>query len=707
MQPALRAAAAGFVAMITLCNAEAGSSVTAVQKVIELLTDMKAKAQQMKDAEAIKYAEFKQFCADTTRTKEQDIKDADALIEKLSAEIGKLESDTAELSAKIKKLGTSIEESQAKLKEAASRRDADHSSYQGELGDLTETVDALERAIRVLGKQNYDRKQAAEALLQVTSFTSIPETVQRTVAAFLEMQTGQDFITAEAPEASAYEFQSTSILDLLKKLHDEFDKQKTECEKGEINSRHAHEILSQDLHDQVEIATADREQATVQLQEKKKILAEDKKELKQTQTDRDNDAQYLKELKLECEEKGKSFDEKQDLRTEEVEAIQKAIDILSSDDVTGNAEKHLPAALMQQSKKATSFAHLRTISHEHEPSHNIRRALADFLKGEGHRLHSQRIGMLAERVAASSDPFAKVKQLINDLIQRLLEEANAESEHKGWCDKELGTNKITRSRLQDQMDDLTSKIDETDAFIIQSTERIAKLSKESEELTKAMEEATKLRVEEKAKNEETMQDAADAQRAVREATAVLKEFYAKASTATAFLQGPVKMGSEEWDALANPNFDGTIDKGHKQGMQTFGEKYTGMQAEGGGVLAMLEVIQSDFATLESETNAAEAEAMATYKDFMASSKKSLAVKAKESEMLTADKATSEEELSSTKKDLADSQDQMLASGRYYDKLVPTCVNTGVSYEKRAQAREDEIQSLKEALQILSGEDIAA
>lgn len=49
-----------------------------------------------------------------------------------------------------------------------------------------------------------------------------------------------------------------------------------------------------------------------------------------------------------------SFQEKQQLRTEEIEAIAKAVEILSSPDVMGNAEKHLalsqvrsPRALLQ------------------------------------------------------------------------------------------------------------------------------------------------------------------------------------------------------------------------------------------------------------------------------------------------------------------------------------------------------------------------
>merc|ERR1719214_141185 len=120
---------------------------------------------------------------------------------------------------------------------------------------------------------------------------------------------------------------------------------------------------------------------------------------------------------------------------------------------------------------------------------------------------------------------------------------------------------------------------------------------------------------------------------------------AKTQPAAALLARP-KMGSDEWGALANPNFEGTIDRGHKEGMQTFGDKYTGQQDEAGGVLAMLEIIMSDFANLEADTKAAEAEAAKAYRDFMNDASKDKAVKTKSIEMKTADKQATEAKLQS-------------------------------------------------------------
>jgi len=689
------------------------SSVTPVQKVIQLLQDMRLKAVAEKNAEAVEYAKFQQFCTDTISNKKREIEDDATLMESLSAEIGKLDSDVTTLGNKITDLKAEVVTAEKKIKETDEQREKDVAMYKAASQDYAESVDALGRAINVLSKQDYNRAQA-EGASMLQRGGALPESVRRAAMAVL-LETGSldepsEFLFRENPQAHGYEFQSTNIVDLLKKLKIEFTQKRSESEKEEINSRDAHKMISQDLHDQIEGATSDIADKTVLLEETKQLAAEKKGLLASTTADHDEAVVYLKDLEVECEEKGKSFEEKQDLRAEELKAIDKAIEILSSDSVSGASDTHLPASFIQRSAAKTALVQLR--GGDDDPRSETRKALMVFLAGEGKRLHSKSLGLLAEQ--AASNPFAKVKKMIDDLITKLLEETNSESEQKGWCDKELGMSEKTRTKLQSSIDGLTADIDQTKASLAQMSQRLAELGEELTELQKAKGEAIDLRNAEKTKNEATIKDAAEAQTAVASAVAVLKEFYEGAATATAFIQQPVgvpenkqgvAMGSVEWDSLANPDSEG-YDANHREGMQTFGKTYTGSQGMAGGVLAMLEVIASDFASLQAETESAEAEAEAQHKDFVAASDKSIAVDEKATEMLTNDSTEAESKIQSLTRDLKSTQDQMLAAERYYDKLKPTCVDTGLSYEDRAAAREEEIQSLQEALRILSGEDLS-
>merc|ERR1712060_245766 len=131
-----------------------------------------------------------------------------------------------------------------------------------------------------------------------------------------------------------------------------------------------------------------------------------------------------------------------------------------------------------------------------------------------------------------ADPFVKVKKMIKDLIVRLMEEAN----HKGWCDTELSTNEQTRKEKTAAVETLHAEIDELQASIAKLTEDIATLTQAVADLDAAMAKATQIRQEEKATNAATVKDAQDAQTAVAQAFTVLKDFYAKASEATSFVQ---------------------------------------------------------------------------------------------------------------------------------------------------------------------------
>jgi DNA repair exonuclease SbcCD ATPase subunit len=682
------------------------TGVAGVQKVIQMLGDMSAKAKQEKKDEEVAFAEFQTWCKMQIPATKKAIAQGGEEIELLSAEIAKLTKEAEVLGEEIAKLESDVSGYEAEKKEKEGQREKDHKAFIEESTDYGESLSALDRAISVIMSKSADKPGASAALLQLAEGERLPEKAKSMIAAFIgmmggdlakDMAPGMDY---EAPEANAYEFQGGGIVEMLKKLKDEFRGKLGECQKEEMNSKHAFDMIVTDLVDSIENSKATIEEKTLAKTRKQEKAASNKKELAETIECKKADEKTLSDMEVECEEKKLSFGEKQQLRTEEIEAIQQAIEILKSPDVAGSAGKHLDLA---QTKKASpTFAQLR--SADRNEGINVR--VRTFIAQEGNRLHSRDLALLAEKLAA--DPFAKVKKLIDDMITRLLNEANEDAQHEGFCDEEMGKNKVTRNKLSEDIDALEASVEEGKSTIMHLTDDVATLSKEVAELESSMVESTKLRKEEKATNKVTVEDAEAAQKAVAAATAVLKTFYEKAAMATGLLQmDRPKMGTDEWKSLANPNFEGgdkglkTGDSwGHTEGMQTFGEKYTGQQDEAGGVLAMLEVIASDFANLEAETKATEAASQTTYDDFMVEAKKNKATKEKKIEMNAADKASTQTKVEEDTKDLKGTQDELLAADRYYAKLVPQCIDKGMTFGERTKARESEIASLKQALKIL-------
>lgn len=669
----------------------ADRSDAAVAKVIQMLTDMLAKGQAALHSEQVEYSKFSVWCTSEKASLQKSIAGAGEQIEGLSATIGELGVQVSALTKEIAELNAQLESDEADMAATKAQREKDNAAFLAEQTDYSESISALERAITVLGKQNYDRP----ALLQLSESASLPQNVKNVLAAFVGMTS--DDSSQAPPEANAYEFQSGGIVSMLKKLLSEFSAKKEEIEKEEMNSVHAANMVVQDLTDSIAVAKKTISEKSVLKQSKLASSAEAKKELAQVETTKKEDEATLKDLTTECTEKDYSYEEKQVTRKEELQALEKAIEILDSEEARGGdyllglTQKNKGKALVQLSSSTES--------------EGIHRRVREFLRAQAERLHSKNLNLLAERISA--DPFGKVKTMIDEMITKLEQEAFADAEHEGFCDTEMGKSKITRAKLTETIDLLGASIEKGKADASRMAQEIATLTKEVSELDASMSAAAKLRKEEKDKNKQEVEDATAAKTATEAAMEVLKDFYSKASISTAFLQvsskkaSAIPVGSEEWDSLANPNFKGTVDTGHKAGMQTFGETFTGQQASAGGVLAMMEVIISDFANIILDSTSAEAEAAKAFKDFMAVSKKNKETKLKSIEMTTADKITVEGKVQSDTEDLKSTQDQLLAANRYYERLVPQCIDQGMTFKERTAARQEEIQSLKEALKLLS------
>merc|ERR1719421_2852230 len=101
---------------------------------------------------------------------------------------------------------------------------------------------------------------------------------------------------------------------------------------------------------------------------------------------------------------------------------------------------------------------------------------------------------------------------------------------------------------------------------------------------------------------------------------------------------------------------------------------------------MLEVILSDFARLQTETQESENSAASTYEAFMNESNEDVAVKSTEIEHKSGKKDTCTETIADLNKNLKLTQTELDKALDYYDKLKAECVDTKVSYGARSNAR---------------------
>jgi len=664
--------AVGTLALAMVSAVASGASVTPVQKVIELMEGMLQKGKTEKHNEEVQYAAYQQFCQDTSVEKQRTIKEAADSILQIQAEIQKNAADAKRLTKEVAGHDSDINTWTGDIQAAKKVRAQERVDFAKTHADYSESIDALERAIDVLKQQAHDRAQAA-SFVQVSALKRLkllPDEARRTIDEFLQEDQPSGLDVA-APEAYGYEFQSQGVVDMLAKLLDKFVAERTTLEKEEANKKHAFAVLIQDLEAQIEEATKDSSDKTQIKAKKLEAGASAKSDLKQTADMKDADEAYLSDLTATCDKKATDFTSRQALRAEELEAVAKAIEIIKGQAVSGNAAKHLPSFLH---RRGTSLAALRAEAQGRE----LLRA-ARFLQGRAGQLDSRVLAAAAERMAM--DPFAKVKRMLKDLLIRLMEEANEEADHKGWCDAELSTNEQTRKEKTDAVETLHADIDELEGSIAKLTEDIADLTTSVAELDKAMADATSLRQKESAENTQTGQDAQDAQTAVAQAITVLKEFYEKAGGATALVQ----------QQPAAPAI--------------FDAPYRGMADENGGVVGMLEVIEADFARLEADTKSSEVTAQKEYDTFMTDSKVDKAAKMKDIEHKTAKKQDENQASTTNKADLEGTQKELDAALAYFDKLKPSCVDAGVSYEDRVARRKQEIESLQGSLRILNGEDL--
>jgi len=442
-----------------------------------------------------------------------------------------------------------------------------------------------------------------------------------------------------------------------------------------------------------------------------------------------DDQQYIKDLTAKCELKSKEWDQRSQMRQDELTAISTAITIVSGKVKDKTSEKtvrlvQFPKKLLKTSapvresdddeiddilstEQATNFLQLQKPRHrmaqisaktqamdiseiekelvsQGSPAGAIRTKVVALLKARAMELKSDTLAMLAAKAAA--DPFVKIKKLIQELIERLLQEAADEGNHKGWCDKETGKAKQSRDTKAEAVRDLNQALAENEGKRDALKEELQVLTIELGELNDSLSKITKERSDESVENEATVSEAEEGKEAVEQAIEVLDKFYKTAAKA-AFTQESASASGVD-DDMPDTGFEG---------------KNKGSQGAAAGILGMLDVILSDFERTISETEKAEKAAAKEFLEFETTTKVSIGTKTVAKDTNTAELQETETTMNDDKDSMAEEQELLEAALKELQELQPACVQTAMSYEERVARREHEIESLKQALCVLGME----
>merc|ERR1719242_1655483 len=655
----MRAKCAGLVLTAFALQLAQANQVSPITKVLQLMSDMETKIIGEGEAAHATYAEFAEMCEERSKNLQFEIKTGKAEVADLKAAIDEETALAESLDTKVEELTASISADEADLAAATKIREKENADFMAEEKELSEVIDSLQRAIGILEKE---MAKHGASMMQIRNAGSLAKTLQvlveaaslssadaRGIAALVQTQQSSDDAEMGAPDPAVYKGQSGGIIDTLGDLLEKAESQLAELRNKETAALNEFQMPKQSLEDKIKYETKELEEAKtgIAASNEKKATAEG--DLGVTTKNLDEDVLALSELHHECLTKAQDYEAETKSRGEELTAIATAKKTIEE---TTSGAADLSYGLNQvsflQRSQSGGFEAVR------------------FLRELAHQKHFPALAQLSMRMdatirASEGDPFAKVKGLIQDMIETLEEQAEDDATEKAYCDKELAETNAKKDEKTNEIKKLSTKIDSMTSRAAQLKTEVAELEKSLSALAKAQAEMDKIRLEEKEEynKAKTAMDAGI--KGVQLALKTLRDYYAK-------------------------------DKAHAAD-----------EGGGAGIIGLLEVVESDFSKGLIEMTSTEENAQATYdqetKDNeIEKTTKEQDIKYKSEEAAGLEKATAE-----ATSDKSGVQEELDAVLEYLKTVEERCIAKAEPYEERVRRREAELKGLREGLAILEEE----
>lgn len=641
-----------------------------VSKVIDLLQGMLKTLQAEQEEDEQIYDKMACWCDTNDKEKTQAIADAEARVVELGTEISSLNAFSTQLSDEIRALEGDLETEQASLAQASQIRTDQHASFVAEEKDLTESITSLKAAIVVLSKHQ-------EAFLQEhsTRFLSIATMVQEQLRchenllrgvltpsqrqklnAFVEVHLGQ------APKPQ-YEAQSGEIYGILQEMLKTFETDLSDAQKAEVEAQKVFLELKATKEEQIKASQGQLDAKTLQKADTDSAEAQAKQDKADTQATLSADQQYLTMVKDQCTLTDSEWKARQTVRQEEMEAVTKALEVLSADDAHDTFTRTFNPSFLQ-----------KAITRDFD----MRSQVFTLLAGVAGKRRNPKLASLAASVKL--DNFTDVIHTIDNMVAQLTKDTQDEIQHKDWCTKELNENQLETEKYEHQKDTVLAQIETIESSIEQLAKEIENLKQANEDMNLQLKRAAEDRELENKEFQATIADQRETQRLLEEAKRFLNNFYAKEAAASL-----VQKRQEPAGPPQPAGFD----------------TYQNSKAAP-GVIALIDQILTDAKQVEDDTTRAEENSQKAYEDLVQET--NTAIGANEDSIVNKQdsKAQAELQLGNEKASRDSTVQELERLSSEATDVHASCDFILKNFDVRQTARDEEIEALRSAKAILSG-----
>jgi len=662
--------------MVALVVNQAPEKGYPVSKVVQLLSDMKAQLEKEQDMDEEVYEKLACWCRTNDQEKTKSIADAQARISDLTATIEKTGALSETLQVEVTALEKEIAKNQKSLEVATALRQKQLASFVAEEKEMVQSIQSLKAAIVVLSKHHgspalLDRKILAAVAAAVSTHKDILRGAllphQNNIIASFVQQQAPEYYDATPTFKKKYTAQSGEIFGILKEMLSTFQGNLAESQREEIEAKQAYLDLKEAKESEIKTGQSSLEEKQQVLAGTDEKLVQAKEDKKDTEASLSADERFLMSLKEKCSMTDAEWAQRQKTRQTEITAVAEAISILSKDDA-----RDLFSRTFNPEQAAASFLQAKSKDMKHG-----REQAASLLERVAEKTNS--VSMAALATSLRLDAFTRVKKAIDDMIIHLSRQTSEEIVLRDTCIANLNTNERNTDKEIHAKTNLETKIAGLEMKIKELEQITATLKAEIEELQIQLRKASDNRQAEKKAFEAVVADQKQTIALLEEALGALKTVYRPSVSL---------MQKKDNRLLQEPPAEFST--------------YEKQQGAADGVLSLIQQIIADAKLMQDEAEHDEKQAVAAYSKLVEETNASVKERLDSIVDRSAEKSTADQDLITAKGELEGSMDELSALSKSAGDLHKSCDYVIKNFEIRQEARDEEVEALRQAKAFLSG-----